>query len=64
VVELPETLPRICLDPDDEQVIACAVIGEADVFVSGDDDLLALERVGCIPILTPAQFLEILNQAN
>jgi hypothetical protein len=26
-------------------VIACAVAGDADVIVTGDDDLLALERV-------------------
>ena len=62
VAELPEVLPRISRDPDDDQVIACAVAGEADVIVSGDEDLLALERVGDIPILTVAQFLELLEQ--
>jgi predicted nucleic acid-binding protein len=41
-------------------VIACAVVGEANVIVSGDDDLLVLGRVGGIPILTAAQFLEML----
>ena len=64
VAELPETIPRICRDPDDDRVIACAVFGEADVIVSGDDDLLELERVGGIPILTTAPFLEILEQEN
>jgi putative PIN family toxin of toxin-antitoxin system len=64
VVDLPETVPRICRDPDDDRVIACAVVGEADVIVSGDDDLLALERVGGIPILTATQFLEMLEQGN
>ena len=61
---MPETIPRICRDPDDDRLIACAVVGEADVIVSGDNDLLALERVGDIPILTAAQFLEILQQGN
>jgi putative PIN family toxin of toxin-antitoxin system len=64
VVDLPETIPHICRDPEDDQLIACAVFGEADLIVSGDDDLLALERVGDIPILTAAQFLEILQQGN
>lgn len=64
VVDLPETIPRICRDPDDDRLIACAVVGEADVIVSGDDDLLALERVGDIPILTAAQFLAMLEQGN
>ena len=64
VVDLPESIPRICRDPDDDHLIACAVVGEADVIVSGDDDLLALERVGDIPILSAAQFLETLEQGN
>lgn len=64
VVDLPETIPRICRDPDDDRVIACAVVGGADVIVSGDDDLLALERAGGIPILTAAQFLEMLEQVE
>ena len=57
VVELPESVPPISRDPDDDWVIACAVVGRADVIVSGDRDLLVLEQVGKIPILTAAQFL-------
>lgn len=64
VVDLPETIPRICRDPDDDQVIACAVVGQADVIVSGDRDLLALEQVGRIPVLSAAQFLEMLEQSG
>jgi putative PIN family toxin of toxin-antitoxin system len=63
-VDLPDMVPRICRDPDDDRLIACAVVGGADVTVSGDDDVLALERVGDIPILTAAQFLETLEQEN
>lgn len=64
VVDLPETIPPICRDPDDDRLIACAVVGEADIIVSGDDDLLTLKRVGHIPILTAVQFLEMLEQGN
>jgi len=64
VVELPETIPRICRDPDDDQVIACAVVGKADVIVSGDRDLLDLEQVGRIAIRSATQFLEILEEGN
>jgi putative PIN family toxin of toxin-antitoxin system len=64
VVELPETIPRICRDPDDDRLIACAVVGEADVIVSGDDDLLALKQVGDISILTAVQFLEMLERGK
>ena len=57
LVELPEAIPRICRDPDDDRVIACAVAGDADVIVSGDHDLLALGQVADIPVLSPADFL-------
>jgi predicted nucleic acid-binding protein len=57
LVELPETIPRIRRDPNDDRIFACAVAGEADVIVSGDDDLLALGRVRDIAILSPADFL-------
>ena len=57
VVELPETIPRICRDPDDDWVVACAVVGRAEAIVSGDRDLLDLQQVGRIPILTARQFL-------
>jgi putative PIN family toxin of toxin-antitoxin system len=70
VVDLPisseeETrFPRISRDPDDDMVIACAVVGEADVIVTGGESLLVLERVGGIPILTAAQFREMLRQGS
>ena len=62
VVDLPETVPRVCRDPDDDRVIACAVAGKADVIVSGDADLLNLEQVGDVRILTAAQFLDLLER--
>ena len=57
IVDLPDEVPRICRDPDGDWVIACAVAGEADLIVSGDRDLLDLEQVGDIPILSARQFL-------
>lgn len=43
-------------DRDDIPILACAVGGSADVFVTGDAELLALERINHIPILSPRQF--------
>jgi uncharacterized protein len=61
VVELPEAIPRICRDKADDAIIACAVVGRAGAIVSGDADLLALERVGGIEMLSAARFLERLE---
>jgi putative PIN family toxin of toxin-antitoxin system len=57
VVNLPSEIPRICRDPSDDWVIACAVAGGADVIVSGDRDLLDLKSVSDIPILAARNFL-------
>jgi len=57
LVELPETIPQICRDPDDDRMIACAVAADADVIVTGDEDLLGLEWVSDIPILSPAELV-------
>jgi len=64
VVELPETIPRICRDPDDDQVIACAVAGRADVIVSGDRDLLVLKQVGEIPILVTHELVHLVERRH
>jgi len=40
-------------DPDDAWVLASAVAGEADLLVSGDQDLLVLANRAPLPILSP-----------
>lgn len=40
-------------DPDDAWIIAAAIHAEADVFVTGDQALIDLGRVGTLPILSP-----------
>ena len=47
-----------CRDPDDDKFLKLGVSGEADVIVSGDDDLLVLHPFREIPILAPDAFLE------
>jgi uncharacterized protein len=48
-------------DPYDNMVLECAVEARIDYVVSGDSHLLKLERFENIPILSPAQFLEVLQ---
>ena len=44
-------------DPDDIPFIRSAVDGNADVLISGDSHLLALDGKYSFPIITPAVFL-------
>ena len=53
---------RICRDADDDVVLATALAGKADVIVTGDDDLLVLKEFRGIRILSPRQFLELLDR--
>lgn len=48
----------LCRDPKDNQFLEAAVAGQADILVSGDQDLLVLQTVEQIPIVTPRIFLE------
>lgn len=48
-------------DKDDVPILASALSGKADIFVTGDKELLQLGRVGNIEILSPRQFWERLT---
>ncbi len=47
-------------DPDDAQVLGCALEAKADYFITGDRMLLELERVDGLPILSPQASWSIL----
>jgi putative PIN family toxin of toxin-antitoxin system len=56
LVNVTETITA-CRDPNDDRFLELAVNGHADVIVSGDGDLLALDTFRGIPIITPAAFV-------
>lgn len=60
-VELPES---VCRDPDDNLVLAAAISGDADMIVSGDDDLLSLGNYRGIAILSARDALNVLEDAQ
>ena len=47
-------------DPDDEAIIASALAGQAEVFITGDKALLKLQRIEKLPVMSPRQFWEVL----
>lgn len=48
-----------CRDGDDDKVLETALTGNADCLVTGDRDLLDMSPFHGIPVLTPADFLEL-----
>lgn len=58
-------LPQIDLDDEDDVVIlASAIDGGADVFVTGDRGVQAVRSVGPMEILSPRQFWEKLTAGH
>ena len=47
-------------DPDDEPIVAAALAGKANVFVTGDKALLQLQSVEHLTIASPRNFWEML----
>ena len=60
-------LPHVDIspDPDDNFIIAAALAGEAQYIVSGDKgDLLSLEKVAGIPIITAREFVKLFAKSG
>jgi putative PIN family toxin of toxin-antitoxin system len=49
-------VPGICRDPDDDPILYCALSVGANYLVTGDFDLLELNKFHGISILTPGAF--------
>ncbi|MFH1633286.1 MAG: putative toxin-antitoxin system toxin component, PIN family [Chloroflexota bacterium] len=56
LVEVTEIISA-CRDPKDDKFLELAVNGQADIVISGDDDLLLLNPFRGIVIITPGEFL-------
>ncbi|MCM1182475.1 MAG: putative toxin-antitoxin system toxin component, PIN family [Roseburia sp.] len=54
----PVTHIEICRDPDDNKFLGCAKDSRALYIVSGDKDLLAVEKYENIQIVTAKEFSE------
>lgn len=47
-----------CRDPRDDLVLETAIVGKADVLVTGDGDLLSLKPISGLAIVTPREYVE------
>ena len=64
VIPIPGTLKVIAADPDDDAVLECAVVGQAQYLVSGDRHLLAVGNYQGIQIVKAAEFLAVIQSAS
>ncbi|MDI7277874.1 MAG: putative toxin-antitoxin system toxin component, PIN family [Anaerolineae bacterium] len=64
IPRITDAIPAVTRDPKDDYLLAYAVVGQADYLVTGDRDLLTLERVGATSIVTALEFWEVLNGAR
>ena len=61
----PVKFPKpICRDPNDEMFLTAAVAGKINYIVSGDKDLLVLDKIFDFKIISPRQFLDIILDAK
>lgn len=51
----------ICRDSDDDELLATALAGQAEIILTGDKDLLVLKKFQGIKIISPRQFVELLD---
>ena len=61
LIKPPEKSAKVSIDPDDIMFLDCALSGDAEFIVTGDKELLSLEKFGDTTILTPAKFLSVLK---
>ena len=55
IVESPKNLPIPIKDADDIPILACALAGKADVFVTGDKELLDLRKIEDLIVVSPRE---------
>ena len=60
--KLADTFPEYTADPDDDYLVAYAVVHEIDYLVTGDPHLLVLNQVRSTGVVLPAVFLQFLKR--
>lgn len=49
---------ELCRDPKDNKFLDVAISSSADYLITGDDDLLVLDRIDHTAIITPREFID------
>ena len=64
VVELSDFVSGMATHPEDDLTLAAAVSAQVDYLVTGDGQLLDLERIEDVEIVSPRAFVDILDATN
>ena len=58
----PIEISPVARDPDDDHVLACAYAAQADLIVTGDADLLTLQKYQKIRIVDAATAITLIKE--
>jgi putative PIN family toxin of toxin-antitoxin system len=62
---LPEPITEIAIrDSKDVPILSSAINGDANVFVTGDKEVLGLRKIGRLRILSPRDFWETIKSGQ
>jgi uncharacterized protein len=64
LVSISRAVIGIATHPEDDCVLATALNGKADVLVTGDRQLQSLRQFRGIPIMSPREFLTLLDKTR
>ena len=59
---LPPMTGMVERDPNDDMIIACAIVAATDYTITRDKDLLSLQAWEGITMITPEDFMAVLRQ--
>ena len=60
-VKLKGIIKNVCRDKDDDKIIECAVLSNADYIITGDYDLLTIKEYRSTRILTANEYINIIT---
>ncbi len=58
---ITDPIPRVTRDPKEDYLLAYAVVGQANYLIAGDRDLLTLDKVEQVAIVSPATFASLIR---
>ncbi len=64
LIEVRTRLNVVQEDPSDNKILECAIDGEADYIVSGDEYLLKIGEYKGIRIISPREFIGLLTETS